>query len=324
MKYRAFPAIRPVPLPGRTSLVLLSGPLSKPPGDRGCPQYNSVRRHATGRDMTYIIALGQPTVGEELAALAKVFRSERLAGAGPARRKFEGRFAAAVGTRHAVTTSNCGCALFLGLKVSVLAGQPGDFDQYRAIADKHGLWLCEDAACAADATYQTRPAGSSLTWPPSRSRGAKASPRVRAARRSPTVTTSSRTPARCTHTTSSRPSSGRAPASWRPPSFHELGFNVRLGVRRPGRDDPGRASGPGKPLAILHPDDNAGDQPRRARTATARASRPVQLRHLRVAPAPAVRQDGDTAGGRGCLRAAPCHPDEQVAETVRTAVSALS
>jgi hypothetical protein len=73
---------------------------------------------------------------------------------------------------------------------------------------------------------------------------------VRAARRSPIVTTSSRTPTRCTHTTSSRPSSGRAPASWRPPSFHELGYNVRLGVRRPGRrDDPGRAAGPGKPLA---------------------------------------------------------------------------
>jgi dTDP-4-amino-4,6-dideoxygalactose transaminase len=115
--------------------------------------------------MTYIIALGQPTVGEELAAPAKVFRSGWLAGAGPACRKFERRFAAAVGTRHAVTTSNCGSALFLGLKVPVLAGQPGGFDQYRAIADKHGLWLCEDAACAADATYQTRPAGSSLTWP---------------------------------------------------------------------------------------------------------------------------------------------------------------
>jgi hypothetical protein len=33
-------------------------------------------------------------------------------------------------------------------------------DEIRAIADKHGLWLFEDAACAAGATYRERPAGS--------------------------------------------------------------------------------------------------------------------------------------------------------------------
>ncbi|MBQ0901425.1 DegT/DnrJ/EryC1/StrS aminotransferase family protein [Micromonospora sp. U21] len=39
-------------------------------------------------------------------------------------------------------------------------GQPADYDELRAIADKHGLFLVEDAACSAGATYKGRPAGS--------------------------------------------------------------------------------------------------------------------------------------------------------------------
>jgi perosamine synthetase len=39
-------------------------------------------------------------------------------------------------------------------------GQPADYDDLRTIADRHGLWLVEDAACSAGATYQGRPAGS--------------------------------------------------------------------------------------------------------------------------------------------------------------------
>ena len=39
-------------------------------------------------------------------------------------------------------------------------GQPADYDELRAIADQHGLWLMEDAACSAGATYKGRPAGS--------------------------------------------------------------------------------------------------------------------------------------------------------------------
>jgi perosamine synthetase len=39
-------------------------------------------------------------------------------------------------------------------------GQPADYDELRAIAHKHGLWLVEDAACAAGASYRGRPAGS--------------------------------------------------------------------------------------------------------------------------------------------------------------------
>lgn len=39
-------------------------------------------------------------------------------------------------------------------------GQPADYDELATIAARHGLWLVEDAAAAAGATYKTRPAGS--------------------------------------------------------------------------------------------------------------------------------------------------------------------
>lgn len=39
-------------------------------------------------------------------------------------------------------------------------GQPADYDELRAVAQRHGLWLVEDAACAAGASYKGRPAGS--------------------------------------------------------------------------------------------------------------------------------------------------------------------
>lgn len=38
-------------------------------------------------------------------------------------------------------------------------GQPADYDELRAITDRHGLWLLEDAACAAGASYKDRPTG---------------------------------------------------------------------------------------------------------------------------------------------------------------------
>ena len=41
-----------------------------------------------------------------------------------------------------------------------LVGQPADYDDLRAITDRHGLWLVEDAACSAGAVYRGRPAGS--------------------------------------------------------------------------------------------------------------------------------------------------------------------
>lgn len=170
--------------------------------------------------MSDSIALGQPTVGdEELAAVAEVFRSGWLSGAGPTCRKFEERFAELAGVEHVLATNNCGAALHLALQVlgvaagdevivgdytfpatghavvwsgakpvfadirrdiwsvdpaaveaaitprtvGILAvdvfGQPADYDELRAIADKHGLFLVEDGACSAGASYRGRPAG---------------------------------------------------------------------------------------------------------------------------------------------------------------------
>ncbi|WP_331141367.1 DegT/DnrJ/EryC1/StrS family aminotransferase [Nocardioides sp.] len=167
------------------------------------------------------VALGQPTVGEEeIEALREVFASGWLSGAGPTCVTFEGEFAAAVGTSHALATSNCGSALHLALQVlgastgdevivadytfpatghavmwtgatpvfadvrpdigtidvaaaaalitertvGIVAvdvvGQPADYDELNALATKHGLWLLEDAACSAGASYKGRPAGS--------------------------------------------------------------------------------------------------------------------------------------------------------------------
>jgi perosamine synthetase len=167
------------------------------------------------------VALGQPTVGDaELAAIAEVFASGWLSGAGPTCRRFEERFAELTGTSAALATSNCGAALHLALTVlgagpgdevlvadytfpatghavvwtgatpvfvdvrpdiwtidpaaaeaaigprtvGIIAvdsfGHPADYDELRALADRRGLWLVEDAACASGAQYRGRPAGS--------------------------------------------------------------------------------------------------------------------------------------------------------------------
>jgi perosamine synthetase len=48
----------------------------------------------------------------------------------------------------------------VGIIAVDLVGQPADYDELRAIADRHSLWLMEDAACSAGASYKGRPAGS--------------------------------------------------------------------------------------------------------------------------------------------------------------------
>jgi perosamine synthetase len=71
------------------------------------------------------VPLGQPTVGdEELQAVAEVFASGWLSGAGPACAALEKEFAEATGAEHALTTTNCGSALHLALQV--LGAGPGD------------------------------------------------------------------------------------------------------------------------------------------------------------------------------------------------------
>ncbi|MEV8510925.1 DegT/DnrJ/EryC1/StrS family aminotransferase [Dactylosporangium sp. NPDC051484] len=48
----------------------------------------------------------------------------------------------------------------VGIVAVDVAGQCADYDELRAIADRHGLFLVEDAACSAGATYRGRAAGS--------------------------------------------------------------------------------------------------------------------------------------------------------------------
>lgn len=48
----------------------------------------------------------------------------------------------------------------VGIIAVDVVGQPADYDELNALAAKHGLWLLEDAACSAGATYKGRPAGS--------------------------------------------------------------------------------------------------------------------------------------------------------------------
>lgn len=48
----------------------------------------------------------------------------------------------------------------VGILAVDVFGQPADYAELRQIADRHGLWLMEDAACSSGASYQGRPAGS--------------------------------------------------------------------------------------------------------------------------------------------------------------------
>lgn len=75
--------------------------------------------------MSDVIALGQPTIGdEEVAAIAEVFKTGWIAGNGPTSRKFEAAFAELCSTKHALAVSNCTTGLHLSF--NGLKAGPGD------------------------------------------------------------------------------------------------------------------------------------------------------------------------------------------------------
>ncbi|WP_018352846.1 DegT/DnrJ/EryC1/StrS family aminotransferase [Longispora albida] len=239
--------------------------------------------------MSDVVLLGQPTVGEEeIEAIREVFASGWLAGAGPACKRFEEKFAAVAGVPHVVATSNCGSALHLamltlgagpgdevivgdytfpatghsvmyngskpvfadvrpdswtidpasvealitprtkGIIAVDVAGQPADYAELRKIADKHGLFLVEDAACAAGATYQGRPAGSLADVAVFSFHGRKG---ITAGEGGAFVTANAEIAAhaRKLHTYGIAPAVDRAASTTLPiPEFDELGYNYRL------------------------------------------------------------------------------------------------
>lgn len=239
--------------------------------------------------MSDSIALGQPTVGdEELAAVAAVFRSGWLSGAGPTCKKFEERFAEVAGAEHALATNNCGAALHLALTVlgvsqgdevivgdytfpatghsvmwtggtpvfadvrpdiwsvdpaaveaaitprtvGILAvdvfGQPADYDELRAIADKHGLFLVEDGACSAGASYKGKPAGGLADLATFSFHGRKG---ITAGEGGALTTNNAdfAATARKLHTYGIEPAISRENSTDLPiPSFDEAGFNYRM------------------------------------------------------------------------------------------------
>ncbi len=239
--------------------------------------------------MVDTVALGQPTVGEaELRAIAEVFATGWLSGAGPTCQRFEERFAEITGVSDVLATNNCGAALHLGLQilgagpgdevivgdytfpatghsvawtgakpvfadirpdiwtvdpvaveaaitpktVGILAvdvfGQPADYDELRAIADRHGLWLMEDAACSAGASYKGRPAGSLADIATFSFHGRKG---ITAGEGGALTTNRSDLAqhARKLHTYGIAPALSREKSTDLPiPSFDELGYNYRM------------------------------------------------------------------------------------------------
>lgn len=107
-------------------------------------------------------------------------------------------------------------------------GQPADFDELRLIADKHGLWLMEDAACSAGATYKGRPAGSLAdvaTFSFHGRKGVTAGEGGALTTNNPALAAH----ARKLHTYGIAPAISRENAVDLPiPEFDELGYNYRL------------------------------------------------------------------------------------------------
>ncbi len=108
-----------------------------------------------------------------------------------------------------------------------MGGQPADYDELRAITDRHGLWLLEDAACASGATYRGRPAGSLADLAAFSFHGRKG---ITSGEGGALVGDDEQRMARARtlHTYGIAPAVAREGTSLAVPSFAEAGFNYRM------------------------------------------------------------------------------------------------
>jgi len=116
----------------------------------------------------------------------------------------------------------------VGILAVDVFGQPADFDELRQIADRHGLWLMEDAACSAGASYHGRPAGSLADVATFSFHGRKG---ITAGEGGALTTDDAALAdhARKLHTYGIAPAISREGSTDLPvPSFDELGYNYRL------------------------------------------------------------------------------------------------
>lgn len=116
----------------------------------------------------------------------------------------------------------------VGILAVDVFGQPADYDELRAIADRHGLWLVEDAACSAGASYRGRPAGSLADISTFSFHGRKG---ITAGEGGALTTNDSDLAdhARKLHTYGIAPALSREGSTDLPiPSFDEAGYNYRL------------------------------------------------------------------------------------------------
>jgi dTDP-4-amino-4,6-dideoxygalactose transaminase len=116
----------------------------------------------------------------------------------------------------------------VGILAVDVAGLPADYWELSQIAHRHGLWLVEDAACAAGATYRGRPAGSLADIATFSFHGRKG---ITAGEGGALTTDSDEWDeyARKMHTYGIEPALSREGASDLPiPEFLEAGYNYRL------------------------------------------------------------------------------------------------
>ncbi|MFF2633862.1 DegT/DnrJ/EryC1/StrS family aminotransferase [Microbacterium sp. NPDC058021] len=116
----------------------------------------------------------------------------------------------------------------VGILAVDVFGQSADYDELRAIADKHGLWLMEDAACSAGASYRGRAAGSLADVATFSFHGRKG---ITAGEGGALTTDDAELAAhaRKLHTYGIAPALSREGSTELPiPSFDEAGFNYRM------------------------------------------------------------------------------------------------